>query len=69
MSQSEIIDNGFPGQIKVSVYLDANGSGNKDQGEPGLVDRVSISQDISCPGSDVENLRIAEKDSNGETDY
>jgi hypothetical protein len=49
--------------------LDANGSGTKDQDEPGLVDRVSISQDISCPASSIEHLRAAQTDSNCETVY
>ena len=68
-TKPEIIDNGNPGQIKVFVFLDANRNGVKDPGEPGVVDQVSISQDISCPAGNIDKVTIAETNSDGETLY
>jgi uncharacterized protein (DUF2141 family) len=61
----EIIDNGNPGQIKVSVFLDENRNGVKDPGEPGVVDQVGLSHDKSCPAIDKET--IVETNTSGET--
>ena len=36
-----------------------------DQDEVGLVERVAISQDISCPGSDTNKFTIIETDTSG----
>jgi uncharacterized protein (DUF2141 family) len=66
-SQPKIADNGKPGQIKVVTFFDENRNGKRDQGEVGISDRVSISQDISCPSSSIQKLIPAETDSNGET--
>jgi len=45
----EIVDNGNPGSIRVTVYQDVNASGSRDLGELGVVDRVGVGQDVSCP--------------------
>ena len=68
-AEPEIFDNGNPGQIKVSVFLDENRNGVKDQGEPGVVDQVGISQDISCPAGSLDKVTIAETNTEGETLY
>ena len=47
-AEPEIFDNGNPGQINVIIYLDENRNGVKDQGEPGVVDRVGLSREKSC---------------------
>ena len=66
-SKSEIKDNGHPGQIKAIVFYDANHNRIQDPGEPGLKDRVSLSQDFSCPATDSKKMTIVETDANGET--
>ena len=68
-AEPEIIDNGNPGQIKVSVFLDENRNGIKDQGEMGVVDKVGISQDISCPAGSMDKVTIAETNAEGEAMY
>ena len=68
-AKPEIIDNGNPGQIKVFVFQDENRNGVKDQGEPGVVDKVGISQDISCPASSMDKVTTAETNTDGETTY
>lgn len=68
-AEPEIIDNGNPGQIQVFVFLDKNRNGVKDQGETGIVDKVGISQDISCPAGSMDKVTIAETNINGETVY
>jgi len=65
-SPQAFTDNGKPGQIKAVVFYDANANGILDQGETGLVDRVSISQDISCPPSNVKNITNEDTNNNGE---
>ena len=65
-SVPEIIDNGNPGQIKVIVYFDDNRDGMMDAGEPGLVDEVGISQDVSCPAGSMDLVTVAKTDSSGE---
>jgi uncharacterized protein (DUF2141 family) len=66
-AKPEIMDNGNPGQIKVSVFLDENRNGIKDQGEPGIVDQVGLSHEKSCPAIDKET--IVETNTSGETMY
>jgi uncharacterized protein (DUF2141 family) len=64
-SQPAFTDNGQPGQIKVIVFYDQNGNRTLDQGEPGLSDRVSISQDVSCPASRENLLTKLDTDPSG----
>jgi hypothetical protein len=64
-TQTKITDNGKPGQIKAIVFYDANRNGTQDQGEPGLTDNVSISQDVSCPPSNLKNISRADSDTTG----
>jgi hypothetical protein len=66
-AEPEIFDNGNPGQINVVVFLDENRNGVKDQGEPGVIDRVGLSQEKSCPAIDKET--IVETSTSGETMY
>ena len=66
-SQAQINDNGKPGQIKAIVFFDANRNGAKDQGESGLTDHVSISQEISCPPANYKKTTTNETDADGET--
>jgi len=66
-STPAITDNGLPGQIKVVVFHDANGNDVQDAGEPGLQDKVLLSQDVSCPPTDKSKMQFADTDSNGET--
>jgi uncharacterized protein (DUF2141 family) len=66
-SAPEIVDNGKPGQIKVIIYLDDNRNSAMDAGEPGLTDKVGISQDVSCPASSMDNVTVVETASSGET--
>ena len=65
-SKPEIVDNGQPGQIKVTVYLDENRNGKMDENETGLAERVGISQDISCPAGSMDKVTEKQTDSNGE---
>ena len=44
-------DNGNPGQIKVSVFVDNNQNGVLDGDEKGLQVEAAIMQEISCPGT------------------
>ncbi len=44
-------DNGNPGQIKVSVFVDDNQNGVLDGSETGLPVKTAIMQEISCPGT------------------
>ena len=62
----EIIDNGKPGDIRVIVFFDENRNGKLDQGEPGLSEKVGISQEISCPAGDLDKVTQADTDANGE---
>jgi hypothetical protein len=55
-SQPQVVDNGKPGQIKAITFYDENHNQVFDQGEIGLVDNISISQDVSCPPSDLKNI-------------
>ncbi len=48
-TKPEIVDNGSPGTIEVTVYHDQDGNRVQDQGEAGLIDSVAIGQDVSCP--------------------
>jgi uncharacterized protein (DUF2141 family) len=66
-ASQEYTDNGLPGQIKITVYYDENQNKVMDQGEPGLTDEVSISQDISCLAGKEEALTRAVTDGNGST--
>jgi uncharacterized protein (DUF2141 family) len=65
-SQPKIVDNGKPGQIKVTVFVDKNGNGKLDQGESGAQDQVGISQYLSCPATHDNKITKAETDANGE---
>ena len=68
-AKPEIIDNGNPGQIIVTVFLDENRNGVKDQDEIGVVDKVGISQDISCPAGSIDKVKTAETNLDGEAMY
>ena len=63
----EIIDNGQPGDVRVIVFFDDNRNGKLDQGEPGISEKVGISQEISCPAGDINKVTQADTDANGET--
>jgi hypothetical protein len=47
--EPEIFDNGKPGQITVRIYNDQNKNHVWDEGEPGVVDQVSVGQGSYCP--------------------
>jgi uncharacterized protein (DUF2141 family) len=64
-SQPEIIDNGAPGQIKVLVFQDNNRNQLMDGDEQGLVERVGISQSLSCPAGDSSQITQADTGSDG----
>lgn len=68
-SEPEIIDDGTPGRIRVIVFQDNNGNRTQDQGEPGIIDRVSLAQNISCPSGRPDIAIQAETDTAGETIY
>ena len=68
-TNQEIIDNGKPGQIKVIVFHDENRNGVMDQGELGLVDRVGIGQDISCPATNLDKVNRSDTNSSGEAEF
>ena len=65
----KIVDNGNPGQIKEVVFLDENRNNVMDQSEPGVVDQVGISQDISYPAGNKDKVTIIETNAAGETVY
>jgi uncharacterized protein (DUF2141 family) len=65
-AQPQITDNGNPGTIRVNVFYDENQNGKMDAGEAGLMDRVSVSQQNSCPPSDSNGLTNADTNSSGE---
>jgi uncharacterized protein (DUF2141 family) len=44
-------DDGNPGQIQVSVFVDNNQNGVMDGNEKGLKVKTAIMQEISCPGT------------------
>ncbi len=44
-------DNGNPGGIKVSVFVDNNQNGVMDGSEKGMQVKTAIMQEISCPGT------------------
>ena len=54
-SQPLYVDNGKPGQIKVVVFYDDNENGVMDTNESGFQNKVSISQEVSCPPSSKPN--------------
>lgn len=57
--EPEIFDNGKPGQITVRVFNDQNKNHVWDEGEPGVVDQVSVVQGSHCPtGKPREELLI-----------
>ncbi len=43
-------DNGHPGQIKVTVFVDNNQNGVLDGNEKGLQVKTALMQEVSCPG-------------------
>jgi uncharacterized protein (DUF2141 family) len=47
-SEPPFIDNGKPGQIKVTVFYDDNSNGIMDTGESGAPQRIQITQEASC---------------------
>ena len=51
------------------VFLDENRNGVMDQSEPGVVDQVGISQNVSCPAGSKDKVTIAETNAAGETLY
>ena len=61
-STPAVTDNGNPGQIKITVFYDANGNNIQDAGEPGHPDRVLIGQDGSCPPTDPAKYQLIETD-------
>lgn len=64
-AEPEIVDNGSPGQIQVTVYLDANRNGYFDEGEQGLAEKVGIGQDISCPVDNSDQVTVASTGEDG----
>ena len=48
-STPAVSDNGNPGQIKITVFYDANGNNLQDTGETGHQDRVLVGQDVFLP--------------------
>lgn len=64
-SQQDYIDNGNPGQIKAVVFYDDNHSGELDDDEVPAQIEVGISQDVSCPPSNVDLITTASADANG----
>jgi hypothetical protein len=58
-------DNGNPGQIKITVFYDANGNNIQDAGEIGHQDRVLVGQDISCPPTDPAKFKFYQADDQG----
>jgi hypothetical protein len=68
-SGPEIVDTGDPGKIKVIVYLDENRDGVQNEGEPGLVERVFIAPDNSCPADDMGKVTEKQTNSSGEALY
>lgn len=65
-SKENFVDNGNPGTIRVVVYNDLNGNEIKDEGEQIGGELVGISQDNSCPASDISKVATKESDENGE---
>ena len=65
-AEPEIIDNGKPGRMKIILFLDQNRNSVKDQDEPGLVDRVGLSQDVSCPAGSMDKVTAVETNAAGE---
>lgn len=63
--QPTYIDNGNPGQIKVTVFYDDNRNGKLDSGETGAPVEAGISQDISCPPSNSDKNIYSNADVNG----
>jgi hypothetical protein len=64
-SQQLITDNGKPGQIQVTLFIDQNNNGSKDAGEGGASDRVLISQDTTCPPTHQESITYLYPDAEG----
>jgi hypothetical protein len=60
-----VTDNGNPGQIKITVFYDANGNNLQDAGESGYQDRVLVGQDVSCPPTDPAKFQFYETDDLG----
>jgi uncharacterized protein (DUF2141 family) len=64
-SQPAYTDNGNPGQIKAVVFYDDNRNGTMDSGETGAQVEVGISQDISCPPSNMDKITSVNADADG----
>ena len=60
-----VTDNGNPGQIKITVFYDANGNNLQDTGETGHQDRVLVGQDVSCPPTDPAKFLFYPTDDQG----
>jgi hypothetical protein len=52
----EIKDTGQPGSIQALVFLDANQNGAYDSGDEGLQAQVWVSQQLSCPPTDMNKI-------------
>lgn len=68
-TKPEIVDNGKPGQINVTVFEDHNRNQKMDQNEPGAVEKVAIAQDISCPAGNDEKVTEVDSDSSGKAQF
>ena len=62
---SQVVDNGKPGNIEILVFEDGNGNEIQDAGEVGISEEVSITQQISCPGTDTAQLTRLMTDAQG----
>lgn len=63
--QPPFVGNGNPGQIKAIVFYDDNKNGVMDGNETGALQRLAISQEVSCPPSSTPNF--VETDVNGQS--
>lgn len=64
-ASSSVVDTGLPGNIEVLVFADSNGNKIFDAGEAGISEEVSITQQISCPGTDTTQLTRLTTDAQG----
>jgi hypothetical protein len=64
-SQPPYTDNGNPGQIKAVVFYDDNKNGTFDGGEAGAPVDMGISQEVSCPPSNLDKNTIIKADADG----
>ena len=64
-SRPDYTDNGNPGQIKAVVFYDDNKNGTMDSGESGALQRVAITQEVTCTPTGTPNF--VQTDLNGVT--